>query len=540
MNRVFPERPSRRIRRRELKQRQRRRPFMQRSQAHVHTRRNDAPVKRPLPIHKVDRERRPGINHDTRLLGSRERAHRVEQPVLPHRRSIIEGVPDRNLKVATDPVHLGHVQTRPDLVRNRPVHRRDHDRPTTLGQPPDPFDRPGNVVVPDRRRLIHFEPGRLRELHSRIAHAHDNDLRHLFTGVCHAQAYVRAGYSGPSHPVYSFGTHASRDMPTCKADSSIARVETAGFKFPLGVYPVEELTPKAGYTLLFEPADGDESEGEWEEWPDRYVFDAVVSADRVDALCRALFAIFRSRVYPILDILGRDEYREIDPYISYDLLGLDRFLDGVRQYRDFLFEDGLCGFGAMTEAPFFYVFVDEHKIVTIRAEPELKERVEKILHAFDLQQMEDPAGADSAAHEHRGVLMTPPDRPDLLSSEEIVERLRDDWRLLLNINTTGNTDDEGNELGTTLWHCIVRCWSEETERPHYAEAYITADSLEMADETAKKAAEGLKPPIPEPWTEMSVVQADRLRPERLPEISGVGPNSEIREPGRIISARWLE
>lgn len=45
--------------------------------------------------------------------------------------------------------------------------------------------------------------------------------------------------------------------------------------------------------------------------------------------------------------------------------------------------------------------------------------------------MAEPAGADSAAHEHRGVLDTPKDRPELLNHDEILERLRDEWRLLL-------------------------------------------------------------------------------------------------------------
>src|SRR5262245_43517478 len=63
---------------------------------------------------------------------------------------------------------------------------------------------------------------------------------------------------------------------TCKADPSIQRVARGTFQFPLGAYPVEDLSPKAGYSVHFEPADGDDGSGEgengeWEEWPDRYV-----------------------------------------------------------------------------------------------------------------------------------------------------------------------------------------------------------------------------------------------------------------------------
>lgn len=245
-------------------------------------------------------------------------------------------------------------------------------------------------------------------------------------------------------------------MPRALSDPAVGRVVTNGFSFPKGSYPVEALTPKPGYSIFFEPADGDDKSGEWEEWPDRYVFDIVISAERVPSLCRSLFALLPSRIYPILDVLGHDAYREIDPYISYDLLGFDRFLASVRAFREYLFDDGLVGFGAMTDDPFFYIFVDEHKIITVRAAVFLKERVERILHAFDLEAIAEPAGADSAAHEHRGVLITPGDRPEVLSSEEIVEFLRDDWRLVLNVDPDENVDDEGNPLGTTPWIALVR------------------------------------------------------------------------------------
>lgn len=242
----------------------------------------------------------------------------------------------------------------------------------------------------------------------------------------------------------------------CESDPSIERVAIDEMAFPLGVYPIEAMEPRQGYTLDFESADGDEEQGEWEEWPDRYVFDIVVSAERLGPLVQSLLSLMPSRIFPILDVLGRDAYREIDPYISYDLMGLDQLLDGLIRYKPFFFEDGLVGFGAMADAPFFYVFVDEHKIVTVRAEPLLKERIERILKAFDLTERDDPAGADSVAHEHRGVLLAPADDPSYLSFDEIVERLRDDWRLLLNVEPDTNIDERGRDLGITPWRCIVR------------------------------------------------------------------------------------
>jgi hypothetical protein len=329
-------------------------------------------------------------------------------------------------------------------------------------------------------------------------------------------------------------------MLTCKADPALVRHETDGFKFPLGAYPIEPLTPRPGYTLQFEPADGGDEEGDWEEWPDRYIFDAVVSADRVEPLCRMLFSLFPGRVYPILDMLGQDAYREIDPYISYDLIGTDRVTDALRRFRDFMFEDGLVGFGAMSEEPFFYVFVDEHKIVTIRAEPTLKERVEKVLRAFDLEEMEEPAGADAAAHEHRSVLLTPDRQPDLLGPDEIVERLRDEWQLILNIDPDTNVDDEGKPLGVTSWRCVLRCESDG-RAPRYAEVLLRAGSLREAEETAFDAVGDLSKDDGE-WEDVIVVSSDRVKPEQIGPIKTQAKKVKHAGGGEgsILGARWLD
>ncbi len=332
-------------------------------------------------------------------------------------------------------------------------------------------------------------------------------------------------------------------MAQCLVDNSIQRMTTDGFSFPLGVYPVEEMKPQQGYSVDFEPADGDDEEGDWEEWPDRYVFDIVISADRVESLCRSLFSMLSHRVYPILDILGHDAYREIDPYIAYELVGLDRYLDGVRRYRGFLFEDGLVGFGALSDGHFFYVFVDEHKIVTVRAQSDLKEKVEKILAAFDLEPMLQPAGADAAAHEHRTVIFAPQDRPDLLTSDEIIDHLKEDWRLTLNVDPEGNADDEGEDLGITCWRCLALCRGPEPDPGRFAEVFVTAGSLRVAEDLALEGADTLLPRDLEEWSEQVVILADRLTPADFAEMTGdpkggEDPNKKGLE--RIKLARWLE
>lgn len=297
-------------------------------------------------------------------------------------------------------------------------------------------------------------------------------------------------------------------MHRCLLNPALERVRVNGFAFPLGVYPVEPIAPASGYTADFEPADGDE---EWEEWPDRYVYEILVSAERLKPLCSALLSLLPGRVYPILDVLGNDAFREIDPYIAYELVGVESLYDGVRWYEPFLFEDGLCGFGAMSEEPFMYFFLDEHKVLTVRVETAQKERVDRLLAAFELANLggsaDNGAGgrarrpdggpqievmaADAVSHEHRSVLLTPEDRPELPGPEEVAEALVDLWGMTLNIDVERNLDDDGRELGVTGWRCLVRV---DPPLPAGAEGDHAAGGEEGSGEQGATPGEQDRPP----------------------------------------------
>jgi len=330
-------------------------------------------------------------------------------------------------------------------------------------------------------------------------------------------------------------------MPRCQIDESLKRVEVDGFSFPLGVYPVEPMVPRPGYRTDFEPADGGGDDAQWEEWPDRYVFEVVIRSERLEPLVRALLGLLPGRIYPILDVLGRDAYREVDPYISYDLLGLDRFMDAFRRFRPFFLEDGLCGFGAMADEPFLYFFLDEHKIITLRCETQTKERVERVLSAFDLELVEEPAGADAAAHEHRPVLFTPDDRLDLLDEDEITEYLRDEWRLVLNVDPDSNLDEEGRELGFTPWHCVVRCHKDRAAAPRYIDVLLRARNLRQAEDLAFDAAEELTRDDPD-WEDAAVVQCDRIDQGTFAQWADTQKQPQLlkTDEAGIIFSRWIE
>lgn len=332
-------------------------------------------------------------------------------------------------------------------------------------------------------------------------------------------------------------------MPTCLIDPNIERKSISGFKFPLGVYPVEAMTPRIGYTSEFEPEDSVDDMGDWEAWPDQYVFDIVVPSERVEALWQQLFAMMPGRVFPIIDYIGHDAYREIDPYMAYEPIGKEKVVNALRQYRPFFFEDGMVGFGAVSEEPFFYIFVDEHKIITVRVEPEYRQRIERLLEAFEIPEQEEPAGADAAAHEHRSILVTSPDRPDLISGDEILERMRDAWHLVLNVDPDTNVDDEGRDLGITPWQCLARFNTDQNPHDQYAHLVLTADCLRRAEELTQDTV--IKKANPDgDWFDVVVISANRMSDEHARETLATIPkskplNKNTLEHERVLAFRVL-
>ncbi|HBS27857.1 MAG TPA: hypothetical protein DEB06_00045 [Phycisphaerales bacterium] len=335
-------------------------------------------------------------------------------------------------------------------------------------------------------------------------------------------------------------------MRRASIDETLTRHSIDGFEFPLGVHPVEPMKPVPGYTVQFEAADGggtgpDIGYGaafeDWEEWPDRFVYDILVSASRVRSLCRVLFAMLPGRVFPILDHLGHDAYRDIDPYLAYAPVGIEKFYEGVGDAGDWLFEDGMVGFGAMSLDPFFYVFVDEHKVVTVRVEAGMKDRLERALGSFDLAPVEEIKAADAAEHEHRTVLPAPEQKPEAPTSDELIERLRDLWELQLNIDPATNLDHEGHELGITPWQCVARCSDDEAESDVYAEVVLTAGNLQNAERLAAKAAAEASGPKRE-WDSIDIIRADRVPPEQVREWLGRDPGDATRAEG-VLDVRWL-
>jgi hypothetical protein len=178
--------------------------------------------------------------------------------------------------------------------------------------------------------------------------------------------------------------------------------------------------------------------------------------------------------------------------------------------------------------------------------------------------------ADAVSHEHRSVLLTPEDRPELPGPEEVAEALVDLWGMTLNIDVERNLDDDGRDLGVTGWRCLVRVepqpGTDETEesgpserdgeptaasqaepktsnarpRVRYAEAILAAGCWREAEDLAIQAVEKL-PDGPRGVSLADefgprLVSADRLwRHELAAMLAGPGDHSAAQAasaPGR--------
>jgi hypothetical protein len=191
--------------------------------------------------------------------------------------------------------------------------------------------------------------------------------------------------------------------------------------------------------------------------------------------------------------------------------------------------------------PFVYVYLDEHKILTVRVETALREKVERILEAFDLSAGVEGGGVDAVAHEHRSVLLCPPERPDLMTGEELIEEFCDLWRLRLNVDRDRNIDDAGRELGMTAWRCIIRRQMSEGAQIDYAEVLAAAASLDEAETLSLDASLGSGPEAgdeqaDEDWPRAQLVQADRITPEQLETL--LSRRADLTA-SRVLGVRWL-
>ncbi len=314
-------------------------------------------------------------------------------------------------------------------------------------------------------------------------------------------------------------------MEAYRLRRDLRRAVIGGFALPLGIDPGKIKGPAPGYTISYSPATDDE--------PDTYSFYVAVSHERVAAITRRALALLPRRICAIIEISSRDAYRQTDVYLSDEEISRRDFLAAWREWETVLLEDGAIGAGANSEQPFIEVFLDQWKGLSIIVPLGMREQVESMLAEFGLDEVpetwavgEDNPGLDDV--QIRSVLES--GEHLVADIDDVLQELRRQWNLELNIDRDSNVDEGGRRLGLTLWHALVGVRSAEGGGAPAEEAdlsvWATAGSLSelerLIDDMLREGGE---------WEFVDLYWTDRVafdeRPDELGELSLRRERAEI-------------
>lgn len=312
-------------------------------------------------------------------------------------------------------------------------------------------------------------------------------------------------------------------MRSHRIRSDLKRERVGAFQLPLGLLAEGLPEPRQGFVMLFR-------EGE-EEQPDTYLFEATISQERLRPLLQQALDLLPGEVRGIVEVESLDAYRTLDVYLGTEPIARDELLSDYREFEAVLLEDAAIGFGANAEEPFVEVFLDGWKTLSIEVPVELKSRVESLLARHGLSEVEhtwppDPEESLYGSVQVRPVLEVRDERDPNI--DEVVLQLRERWALELDVDPYRNLDEQGVELGPTLWHAIVMVLPQDSPPSEgaYMNLWATAASLAeveaMVDEVLATQ---------ERWIFDGIYSVERVafdeRPEKLTSLPMRRGRSEV-------------
>jgi len=311
-------------------------------------------------------------------------------------------------------------------------------------------------------------------------------------------------------------------MRNYKLRTDITRAVIGTFALPLGIDPVNLPAPNQGYTLEFTEGEDGEQDG--------WSFHVVASHDRMVGLVREAFGLLPDEVTPIAEVGSRDAYRSMDVFIAQQPISFEEFLETWEAFEPVILEDASIGVGANSEDPFLEIFLDSWKGLLIHVPDDMKGQVERMLRRHSLHEVaetwpEDLDEQEIPSQVREVLYIEDEESPDL---DEVLLQLRERWNLQLDIDSQGNLDEAGRELGNTLWYGIALCRSiaDVDHSGAYVTMWITAGSVGEVEQLAAERLdrEGL-------WSFQSFYTLDRVafdeRPEELSDLPIRGREAEV-------------
>jgi len=312
--------------------------------------------------------------------------------------------------------------------------------------------------------------------------------------------------------------------------TDLERVTVDGYGFPLGVERLDAPPPLQGYLVDFVASEGEE--------PDTFAFQVAISHEGLRGLMHDLFEMLPGDVMPAVEIGSVDAYRSIDIYLAGEPIFIDDFIRTWDEFEPILLEEVSLGVGATSEEPYFEVFLDAWKTISIHCQTDLREDVEAKLEKHGLKQvsriwLDDVFDEIDPPYRMREILVMEDEHsPDL---DELLLQLRAVWGLQLDVDPSSNVDDGGRELGFTLWHAIAMAEPAEPRAGGaYISVWVTARSLDEAEGLIEASVEGGGE-----WIMSAMYSIERVaHDERPEELADLEPRRHQTEVHSIIIDEW--
>ncbi|MFO0895049.1 MAG: hypothetical protein U0574_08885 [Phycisphaerales bacterium] len=320
-------------------------------------------------------------------------------------------------------------------------------------------------------------------------------------------------------------------MREIKLRQDLQRAVISGFALPLGIEPIGLKPPTQGYTVDYREGTGEE--------PDHYAFHVVASHERIRGLVREAFSLLPQEVTPIVEIDSTDAYRQVDVFTGREPIPLEDFLDVWDEFEPVLMEDASLGAGANAEDPFVEVFLDNWKGLLIYVPIDLREDVEWMLRRHGLREVAETWPEENRDEpppsQVREVLEIRDEQsPDL---QEVLLQLREAWDLELDVDPERNLDENGREMGMTLWNAVVVV--ESVAEPGvgkgaYVSVWASARSLSELNALVEAELDRITE-----WRFEMVYATDRVAfDERPPELQDLPLRRKQAEVHRVTIEPW--
>ncbi len=308
-------------------------------------------------------------------------------------------------------------------------------------------------------------------------------------------------------------------------DPTLKRLAIKGFAFPLGWNPSDGQRPFEGYTIARLDPDLD--------LPDTHQFQIAVSHERLKALLSRLMEFLPDSVYPILEIISTDAYRQVDTLMSPEPMPKPEFLATWNEFEPLLLDDCALAAGAMSEDPYVEVFLEANKFIIMNIASEGSTALEAELESQGLHEVPSHwIDDDDCMDEFHSVLL---ERDDLMTLDEIIVQIQRLWRLELNVDPDGNPDESGRDLGVTLWHIVVLAVRRDQQPPAEGariDVWLSAASLGQVEELVADVFDQIKE-----WDIDTVVSQDRVAfDDRPPELNELVQGSSATGVWKV----WVE